>query len=406
MHSLRPLIPLLFAAGILLAGNGLIGTLIALRGAIEGFSAPVIGLMGTGYFAGFLIGCLFISRMMRSVGHIRAFSALAAIAASSSLVMAMAVDQYVWTAMRFAHGICFAGLFTIVESWINAGVENRDRARVLAIYRIVDISAVTGSQFLIPAFGAGSFTLFGIMAIMVTMSLVPVSLGDRSNPSPPEFVKLDLRRAWRISPLAVSGCIAVGLSNSAFRMAGPIYAGRIGMDTADIAVFLSLGIVGGALVQYPLGALSDRWDRRRVVLMATIGAMLSAMAIAGFSGNSVTLNFVLIFIFGAFAMPIYSLAVAHANDHAEPHEYVLTSAALLLFYSVGAIVGPFAGSVVIERLGAHWLFAYCALVYAVFTAFTLYRMRVRASVPEGRRGRFAGLLRTSPMISRLARRDK
>lgn len=406
MHSLRPLVPLLLAAGILLAGNGLIGTLIALRGAIEGFSAPVIGFMGTAYFAGFLIGCIFISRMMRAVGHIRAFSALAAIAASASLIMAMAVDPYVWTAMRFAHGICFSGLFTIVESWINAGVENRDRARVLAVYRIVDISAVTGSQFLIPAFGAGSFTLFGIMAIMVTMSLVPVSLGDRSNPSPPEFVKLDLKRAWAISPLAVSGCIAVGLSNSAFRMTGPIYAERIGMNTADIAVFLSLGIVGGALVQYPLGALSDRWDRRRVVLIATIGAMVSSIALFALSGSDLSLNFLLVFVFGAFAMPIYSLAVAHANDHAEPHEYVLTSAALLLFYSLGAIVGPFAGSLVIENLGAHWLFAYCAAVYALFTAFTLYRMRARPGVPESRRGRFAALLRTSPIIGRLARRDK
>jgi MFS family permease len=307
---------------------------------------------------------------------------------------------------RFAHGICFAGLFTVVESWINAGVANRDRARVLAVYRTVDIAAVTSSQFLIPLFGVEDFAIFAIMAIMVALSLVPVSLGDRSNPSAPETIRLDLARAWRISPLAASGSIAVGLSNSAFRMVGPVYAQGIGMTTTDVAIFMSAGIAGSALVQYPLGALSDRWDRRRVVLGATIGAMVVSLAIALFSGDGRGANFALIFVFGAFAMPIYSLAVAHANDHAEPHEFVLVSAALLLFYSIGAIAGPLAGAWVIEVGGPHALFFYTGAVYAVFSAFTLYRMRARAGVPQSRRSRFTALLRTSPLISRLARRDR
>src|SRR5690606_19175785 len=193
--SLRPLIPILTAAGILLGGNGLQGTLIALRGAQEGFSPAVIGFMGTAYFAGFLLGCLVIVRMMRAVGHIRAFSALAAMAASASLIMAIAIDAGVWTAMRFLSGFCFAGLFTVMEAWLNSGVANKDRARVLALYRIIDLGAVTGSQFLIPVIGPDGFPIFVVMAIMITLSLVPVSLGDRSNPALPDDIKLNLRRA-------------------------------------------------------------------------------------------------------------------------------------------------------------------------------------------------------------------
>ncbi|RVA78827.1 MFS transporter, partial [Mesorhizobium sp. M7A.F.Ca.CA.001.08.2.1] len=182
MSSIRPMIPLLLAAGILLGGNGLQSTLIALRGAQEGFSASDIGLMGTFYFAGFLLGCLAITRIMKAVGHIRAFSALAAIASVGTLLLVLVIDPVMWCAVRLAGGFCFAGLFTIVESWLNSGVGNHDRARVLAIYRMVDIGSVTSAQFLIPIFGAGGFAIFAIMSMMITLSLVPVSLGDRSNP--------------------------------------------------------------------------------------------------------------------------------------------------------------------------------------------------------------------------------
>ena len=157
-----------------------------------------------------------------------------------------------------------------MESWLNSGVANHDRARVLALYRIIDIGSVTGAQFMIPVFGAGGFTIFAIMSMMITLSLVPVSLADRSNPAPPEEVKLDLAQVWRISPLGCIGCIAVGLTNSAFRTLSPVYAEEIGMSVADIVTFVSVSIIGGAVMQYPLGYLSDRWDRRTVLLVSTI----------------------------------------------------------------------------------------------------------------------------------------
>ena len=404
MHSLRPLIPILTAAGILLGGNGLQGTLIALRGAQEGFSPAIIGFMGTAYFAGFLIGCLVIVRMMRAVGHIRAFSALAAIAAAGTLVMALSINPFTWTGIRFLSGFCFAGLFTVMEAWLNSGVANKDRARVLALYRIIDLGAVTGSQFLIPIIGPEGFPIFAVMAIMITLSLVPVSLGDRSNPAPPEDVKLDLRRAWEISPIAAIGCIAVGVTNSAFRTLSPVYAEQIGMSVADVATFVSVSIIGGALIQYPLGYASDRSDRRTVLLVTTGLAMTAAVALGMFAGGDRLLNFALVFVFGSFAMPLFSLSAAHANDRAGKNEYVMLNAALMLFYSFGAIGGPFAAAGVMEWYGPHALFLFAAAVYAVFIALILYRMRARAPAPEAQRGRFTALLRTSTIFARLAQR--
>lgn len=403
MHSLRPLIPILTAAGILLGGNGLQGTLIALRGAQEGFSPASIGFMGTAYFAGFLIGCLIIVRMMRAVGHIRAFSALAAIAACATLVMATVIDVSMWTLARFASGICFAGLFTIMESWLNSGVANADRARVLALYRIIDLGAVTGSQFLIPLVGPEGFPIFAVMAMMITLSLVPVSLADRSNPAPPEDVKLNLRRAWEISPIAAIGCVAIGVTNSAFRTMSPVYAQDIGMSVTDVATFVSVSIIGGALIQYPLGYVSDRGDRRTVLLVTTSLALAAAVAL-GFLGSSDRLvNFALIFVFGAFAMPLFSLSAAHANDRAAKNEYVMINAALMLFYSFGAIGGPFAAATVMEWFGPHALFFFSALIYVIFIALILYRMFARPPAPSDERGRFTALLRTSTVFARLAR---
>ncbi|MEX4007633.1 MFS transporter [Neoaquamicrobium sediminum] len=404
MTSLRPLIPILTAAGILLGGNGLQGTLIALRGAQEGFSPAAIGFMGTAYFAGFLIGCLVIVRMLRAVGHIRAFSALAAIAAAGTLLMAIAIDVTMWTAVRFISGFCFAGLFTVMESWLNSGVANADRARVLAFYRIIDLGAVTGSQFLIPIVGVEGFPIFAVMAIMITLSLVPVSLGDRSNPSPPEDVKLDLKRAWQISPVAAIGCIAVGVTNSAFRTLSPVYAQDIGMSVADVATFVSVSIIGGVLIQYPLGYASDRHDRRIVLLVTTGLAMAAALALGLFAGGDRLLNFALVFVFGSFAMPLFSLSAAHANDRAAKNEYVMLNAALMLFYSFGAIGGPFAAATVMQWYGPQALFLFSALVYAIFITLILYRMRRRAPAPSTERGRFTALLRTSTIFARLAQR--
>ncbi len=405
MHALRPLIPLFIAAGILLAGNGLQGTLVALRGSAEGFSTTLIGLIGTGYFAGFMAGSLLVPHLLRAVGHIRVFCSMAALAASASLLLVLWVDPIAWFALRTLSGLCFVCLFASIDSWINSGVSNDIRAKVLSIYRLIDLGCVTGSQYLIPFFGFEGVTIFAVMTIMVMVSLVPISLADRSNPKPPPEMSFSVFNVWRISPVAATGCIIIGLTNSTFRIIGPVYAESIGMSIASVATFMSAGIVGGVVLQYPLGWLSDRYDRRIVLIVATAGAALAGIFITTFAGTSENLNYLGIFLFGAFSLPLYSLSAAQANDHAKSGEFVQIAAGLGFFWSAGAMVGPLAASALMEIGGPSILFTFTSAVHASLIFFTLWRMRARAAVPVAQRRRFAMLIKTSPMMMKITRRS-
>ncbi len=403
MSSLRPLIPLLATAGILIGGNGLQGTFISLRALEEGFSTSMIGVVGTGYNIGFAIGCIYVTRLIRATGHIRTFSALAAIASAASILMLLFIDPTAWFAMRLVQGICFAGLFAVVESWLNAKVTNSTRARTLSIYRFVDLGAVTLAQYAIPAVGIGGFELFVIISMALTLSLVPISLTDRSSPEAPEDVRFDIRVLWKVSPLATVGCIVVGLTNSSFRSLGPIYADGIGMSVTAIATFMSVGIFAGVVLQYPLGHYSDKLDRRLVILVATFGAFASGLFLAFVAGTNAWLNFAGIFAFGAFAMPLYSLCSAHANDHAAPGQHALVSAGTLFFWSIGAVIGPLFASFMLDLFGPQALFIYMVVVLFGFMAYTLSRMMVREGVPASeRRMGFRNLLRTSTFFNKLA----
>jgi MFS family permease len=403
MHDIRPLIPLLITAGILIGGNGLQGTFIALRGIEEGFSTSVIGMVGAGYFIGFVIGCVYITKIMRAIGHIRAFSALAAIASAASIMMVLVIDPISWFLMRLVQGVCFAGLFAVVESWLNARVTNATRARTLSVYRFVDLGSVTAAQYMIPLFGVSGIDLFAIIAMALSLSLVPISFADKTSPAPPKDVKFDIKVLWSVSPLATVGCIVIGLTNSSFRSLGPIYADGIGLSVTAIATFMSIGIFAGIVLQYPLGHYSDKLDRRVIILVSTIGALLASVFLAFLAGESEIANFIGIFAFGAFALPLYSLCSAHANDHAAPGQHALVSAGTLFFWSIGAVVGPLIASFLMEAFGPHALFAYVIVVLTFFAAYTLARIRVRDAVPtEKRRMRFRSLLRTSTFFSKLA----
>ncbi|MHA7970603.1 MFS transporter [Rhizobium sp. CAU 1783] len=403
MSSIRPLIPLLITAGILIGGNGLQGTFISLRALEEGFSTSMIGVIGTGYNIGFAIGCIYITRVIRAVGHIRTFSALAAIASAASICMVLFIHPSSWFAMRLVQGLCFAGLFAVVESWLNARVTNATRARTLSLYRFVDLGAVTLAQYMIPAVGIGGFELFTIISMALTLSLVPISFADRSSPEPPEHVRFNVRVLWKVSPLATVGCIVVGLTNSSFRSLGPIYADGIGMSVTSIATFMSVGIFAGVVLQYPLGHYSDKLDRRLIILIATFGAFAAGLFLTFVAGTNALLNFVGIFFFGAFAMPLYSLCSAHANDHAAPGQHALVSAGSLFFWSLGAVIGPLFASFMLDMFGPRALFIYMVVVLLGFMVYTLSRMMVREGVPTAERSmRFRNLLRTSTFFNKLA----
>ncbi|UXT48511.1 MFS transporter [Agrobacterium tumefaciens] len=403
MSQIRPLIPLLVTAGILIGGNGLQGTYIALRGISEGFSASTIGLISAAYSVGFALGCISVTQLMRRIGHIRTFATMAAVASAASIAMPLVIHPLFWMLMRFVIGIAVACLFAVIESWINAQVTNSNRARTLSIYRFVDLGSVTLAQYIIPIAGIGGPVVFSLIAMALSLSLVPISLADKSNPAPPKQIPFNLFAVWRISPLAVVGCVAVGLSMAAFRNIGPIYAEQIGLSVTAIATFMSAGIIGGVVLQYPLGVYSDRYDRRIIILATTAGSVIVGLFLAFFAGTDEWSNIIGVFVFGAFALPLYSLSSAHGNDHAREGEHAMMSAGLLFFWSVGATVGPLLASLLIDQFGPKALFSYTAAIQVVFIAYTIYRLQVREGVPvEERNWRFRSLLRTSAYFQKLA----
>ncbi|MEL7272811.1 MAG: MFS transporter [Pseudomonadota bacterium] len=406
MLALRPFLPLLCAAGILLAGNGMYSTLIAVRGAQEGMSAAAIGWMGTTYFTGFILGCIFVPRTLRAVGHIRTYAALAALASAATLLMILWIDQWGWLLLRFIIGFCFSGLFTTIESWLNTGIKNDVRAQVLAGYRILDVTVVAGGQYMLPLFGTDGFTIFAIVAIMISGSLVPVALGDRSSPTAPAAFKFELKTIYAISPLACVGCVVIGITNAAFRYVGPLYGEAIGLSLTDLATFIGLGVIGGAVLQYPLGRMSDKYDRRWVLIFTSLGAVLAGLFLTFGAGADLLLIYIGVFTFGAFSLPLYSLSAAHANDRAKPDQYVLLAAGLMFFYGIGAAAGPPISSLLLDWFGPQALFAFTSVAHGGLIIATLLRMVARDPVPTDNRSRFTMLVRTSPIMQKLTRNKR
>ena len=403
MGNIRPFLPLLIAAGLLLGGNGLSSTLVAIKGSEAGMSTAQIGWMGTTYFIGFIAACMLVPHAIRIVGYVRTFAMLASLAAVATMIMILYINPINWMIQRLIIGACFSGLFTTIESWLNSGVQNNTRGKILAVYRIIDIVCVSGSQYMMPIVGTDGFELFVIMALLITISLVPVTLADRSNPKPPEEFHFNIKEIWRISPIACTGCFIIGMTNATFRFIGPLYAENIGLGITEIATFISLGVIGGASLQYPLGYLSDRYDRRWVLITTTIGAMLAGIMLAYGYQYEKTFIYIAIFMFGAFSLPLFSLSTAHANDRAQKNQYVLIAAGVMFFYGVGAAMGPPIASAMLEVFGPISLFTFTSSCHGILVVATLWRMIIRDAVPQKHRVKFTMLVRTSPFMQKLTR---
>lgn len=398
------LTPLLVAAACLLGANGVAVTMISVRAKTEGLSDAMVGLLGSFYFGGMILGVLLTPFLIARAGHIRVFSTLAAISAIAVLAISFTPAGWGWMLIRLVGGAAFCGTTMVLESWLNSIASNASRGRILSVYRIVDMTAVMGSQFLLPAFGPLGPDILIVLAILFCLALVPISLTSERNPQAPPARLIDPLMLWRVSPVALVTALTIGLTNGAFRMVGPIYVDEVGLGLETVAAFIAIWVFAGAVFQFPAGWLSDRFDRRVVLSVFTVGAGLSCLFISGSSGRFEL--FAGVFLFGGFALPLYSLCAAHANDHAEPGQFVDVVAGLTLAYGVGAMAGPFLASVVMAGYGASAFFVYTASLHLLLVVFILARIFVREAVPADRRHRFVWLLRTSPMIFRLARNDR
>jgi MFS family permease len=388
LRALAPVSALLLSVAILLMGNGLQGTLLPVRAGIEAFSTFDIGILGSAYFLGFALGCLLGPYAVRRVGHIRAFTAMVSIASTTALLHVVVLNPAIWWVMRGLTGFCFATLYMIIESWINEKASNETRGFVFSVYTIINLTVITLGQMMLTLTDPGTFVLFAIASVMISIAAVPVALTTSEAPAPLVSVRLRVGYLFHISPVGFVGGFVVGLVNGAFWSLAPVFAQRSGLSITGIALFMSISVICGAVMQWPLGAWSDRWDRRKVILVTCVGAALAGVGMFALHGNWRWGMLAFGAGFGAFAFPLYALCAAHMNDHVKPGGFVEASSGLLLLYAVGAISGPVVASAAMNMAGTAALFAYTAAAHVLFIAYTLYRMARRAPVELDERTAF------------------
>ena len=371
--------PLLIGVALIMAGNGLQGSLLALRATLEGFPASVTGIIMSGYYVGFLFGSQITPRIVERVGHVRVFAALAALASMAILIQAVFVHWQSWTLFRALTGFCYSGLYVVIESWLNDRATNENRARLLSGYTVIQAAAIAGGQLMLNLHDPAGFQLFTLVAVLISASVLPVLLVDAPAPHFGESRKLSLRTLYRLSPLGTIGTFGAGLTLSGFSGMGAVYAKAIGFSVSEVSLYMALAVIGSAIFPWPLGWLADRFDRRRVITaVTTVLALLclGGLYVAPFSRTGLL---AIVFLYGGLAMPIYSLSVAHANDRLEPDQMVAASSSLMLAYGIGAILGPVTVGQAMERLGPPGYFIYLALAHVLIGLFAIWRMIRRPS---------------------------
>ncbi|MCF1708848.1 MFS transporter [Tabrizicola sp. J26] len=395
----------LFVSVVLLQlGTGGVAPLDAISGVKLGFTTAQIGLLGSAHFFGFFIGCWWAPRLMGEVGHSRAFAAFTAAGTIGILAHMMIVNPYAWAIMRMASGLCVAGCYTIIEAWLQAKVTNETRGRAMGVYRIVDISGSLLAQLMIGVLEPASYLSYNILALACCAAIFPLTLTKAEAPEMPLAPRLRPRLAWDRSPLAAVGVIVSGITGAAFRMVGPVYGVEVGLRADQIALFLAAYVVGGALAQFPVGWVADKFDRRHVLIGLSVLSIIACAGAVTFADRGNVAIFTAAVVFGFATLPIYSVSTAHAHDYSTSLERVELSAALMFLYAVGAIASPWFASIVIEAFGPGAMFLMIALAHALLIVFGLVRMRARPA-PEGRTA-YTYEPRTSFLIGRLLRRDR
>ncbi|WP_299920889.1 MFS transporter [uncultured Pelagimonas sp.] len=393
----------LFLSVVLLQlSSGGVGPLDALSGLQLNFTTQQIGFLGSAHFLGFFIGCWWSPRLMGSVGHSRAFAVFTALGTMGILGHVLSENPYVWAGMRVAQGLCIAGCYTVIEAWLQAKVTNDNRGRAMGTYRVTDMLASLVAQLMISVLEPAHYVSYTFLAMICCAAILPMTLTKSSQPETPAAPRLRPQLAFASSPLAVAGVLVAALSSASFRMVGPLYGTGVGLQTSDIALFLAAFVAGGALSQYPVGWLADRFDRRHVLIWLSLAAIASCVFTATTTDLSTTGVMLTAAIFGLTTFPIYSVSAAHAHDFADSSERVELSAALMFWYACGAIAAPWVASSLIDAYGPPALFIMIALGHALLVVFGLVRMQSRPATET--RTPYVYAPRTSFVIGRLMSR--
>lgn len=391
---LHPIRAVLGSVALLLLGNGLINTLLTLRGTDEGFSTTMLGIIMSGYFMGFTCGTWVSGRLIRRIGHIRTFAFCAAICASGALLHVIFVNPWAWLILRFVYGLSFVTLMTVIESWLNSKAASHERGRIFATYMLVNLGAIAVAQQILRLDTPDGFLLFSLTAILICWALLPITMTRRPQPTIPDRPKSSLKALIGFAPLAVTASALSGLAMGAFWAMTPIYAKALGYDVGGIGMVMSITILGGALLQIPIGRFSDKHDRGRVMTIVVILAAVLAALIPLAPSKPILMG--LFFVWGGLSFSIYPLAVAQLIDQLHPEEVVSGSADMLVLQGAGSAIAPIIAGAVMNVLGAEVLPLYIAVVLALLGVYALYRRHYVSTLVCGETAHFEPLVQTSP----------
>lgn len=380
--------PLLLGMGVLMLGAGLQGTLLGLRATLEGFPAPVTGVIMSCYYVGYLVGTTAAPRLLRQVGHVRVFAALAACASAAVLIQACFIHPLPWAAMRLLTGVCFAGIYVVAESWLNDRAGPGSRGRLFAVYMLVLYVGLGTAQFLLVLADPSTPTPFMLVSVLICLSIVPIVVSAQQTPEVAVPRKVRYRELYRDSPLGVVAVSVSGMISSIIFSMGPVYARLSGLGTSAVATFMAVSILAAVLTQYPVGRLSDRMDRRTVIAGVCTLATIVAGSIAAFGEMPRAALLALAAVFSGLVLTLYSLAVSHVNDKLEPAQMVAASSALLLLNGSAAALGPVLAGSLIAAFGPPAYFATLATLTGGLTVYDLWRKARRKPVSPAQKGPF------------------
>ncbi len=386
---------LLVSAALLCLGHGLSGSLVSVEANAAEFGTDVTGFVMAGYSAGLLISTFITPRLVKSVGHVRTFAGLASIVSTAVLLFPLWVDPLFWFVLRLISGLCVSGMYIVCESWLNTASSNRNRGQMLSIYMIVTYGSLGAGQLLLNVTDTSGFVRFTLVSCLLSLSLVPLILMPSEAPSVEGSRSVSVDEIWRASPLAVLGVLACGLGQSAFFALGAVFGLSKGLPLFYVSLMMALPPLGVILSQYPIGWLSDRFDRRTIImLLAFFAAMIAGVTLAGGYYLTRVMLIALVTAFGVVSLPIYSLVVAHANDHLQREQILGASAKLVLLYGVGSLVGPILVGDLMRRIGGEGWLIYMIAVHAALAGFALWR---KYKSPEYFKARGSEVMTVSPV---------
>lgn len=397
LQVIVPTTALLTGVALMLLGSGLLNSMLALRGSALDFGDAKLGLIASGYFVGFLLGTFLAPLLLRRVGHVRTFAFCAAAATCTALLHALLDAPLSWLLLRVITGVAVVGLYFTIESWLNAIAPDGRRAQLFAVYMIVNLGALALAQHLLHFADPLAATLPILAGMLMCAAVMPISWTRLAAPELPATPRLRLARPWQRAPSAVTGAFMSGLAMGPFWGLAPLWAAHGGLDSSQVAWTMSAAIVGGALLQWPLGRWSDRGDRRRTLLAAAIAAVLAA-ALLALSGDAGLLpRSAMMFVYGGLAFAIYPLSVAHLLDQVQREELISATGTALLLHGFGAALGPLLAGALMQRIGDTALPLYFATMHGLLAvAVALQEPRIPRMFL-----RFRPMLRTTPVAFEL-----